>query len=234
VAIVGWHEGMAGQIHSWLEKATDYHIACFVNPVDEHVDIDPSRIHRDATQFSYPTKDSFKDKPLINSSNWVRLLRDLNIRKILITTDNPYQRFKQINHARENEMDLINAIHPTALIMEDVILYDNIILNARAFIGYRAEIFSGTFINTNSHIDHHNVIKHCVTIDPGVVFAGNVTVEPFARIHTGAVIINRRKVGKQSVIGAGSVITKDVPANVTVVGVPGRIIKYLENRGDSI
>ena len=34
VAIVGWEEGVAGQIHSWLEKIGVHHIACFVNPSD--------------------------------------------------------------------------------------------------------------------------------------------------------------------------------------------------------
>ena len=224
VAIVGWHDGSAGQIHAWLEKSCAYHIACFINPSNEMLNIDPSKIRRDATQFSYPTNTSFKDKPLINSTDWTTILMDLNIKKVLITTDDPHQRFEQINQAIKNGLKLINAIHPTAIIMEDAILHDNIIVYPKTFIGYRTELFSGVFV-ISSHLDHHNVIKECVTIDPGVVFAGNVTIGRFTRVHTGAVIKNRIKVGEDSILGAGTVIIKDVPDKVTVVGIPGKIIK---------
>ena len=225
VAIVGWEEGTAGQIDSWLEKTGGYYIACFVNPNDQPLGVDPSNIDRDATKFSYPTKTGFKDKPLINSSNWVQELKELNIKRVLVTTHDPHHRFKEINQARTNGIELINAIHPTSHIMEDVIIGDNVILHARAFIGYRAEVCSGTIIDTNAQVDHHNVIKECVTLDPGVVTAGNVTIGRFTQVHTGTIIINRKRIGENSILGAGTVIIDDVPDNVTVVGVPGRVMK---------
>jgi len=226
IAIVGWGEGTAGQIHSWFEKTGNYQIACFINPTDLPIDVDPKKIDRDATQFSYPTETSFKDRPMINSLNWVRVLKELNISKVLITTHNPHQRFKEISQARKNGIKLVNAIHPTALMMEDAIVGDNVIMHARAFVGYRAEVGSGTIIDTNAQVDHHNVIEQCVTIDPGVVTAGNVTIGRYTKIHTGTIIINRKRIGEGCILGAGSVIIDDVPDNVTVVGVPGRIIKY--------
>jgi sugar O-acyltransferase (sialic acid O-acetyltransferase NeuD family) len=226
VAIVGWEEGSAGQIHSWLEKMGIYHIACFVNPTDKALRIDNRKIRREASQFSYPTKNSFKDKPLLNSSKWAPSLKEYGIKKVLITTDDLHHRFKQIHYADENDFELINAVHPTALVMEDAIIKKNVILNARAFVGYRAEVFSGSIIDSGSQIDHHCVIKYCVTIDPGVVMAGNVTIGDFSTVHTGSVIKNRIQIGNNSIIGAGSVIVEDVPNNVTVVGVPGKIIRH--------
>ena len=225
VAIVGWHDGAAGQIHAWLEKAHDYHIACFVNPTDKLFKIDASQIQRNARQFSYPAENRFKDKPLINSFDWPEILADQGIKNVLVTTDDSHERFEQINMARKKGLKLINAIHPTALIMEEAILHDNIILYPRAFIGYRAELFPGVIV-ASAHLDHHAVVKKCATIDPGVVFAGNVTIGAFARIHTGTVIKNRIKIGENSILGAGTVIIEDVPDNVTVVGVPGKILKF--------
>ena len=142
----------------------------------------------------------------------------------MVTTHDPHQRFKEINQARENGLTLINAIHPTALIMENAILGDNVIMHARAFVGYRSEVFSGTIIDTNAQLDHHNVIEECTTIDPRVVTGGNVTIGRYTKVHTGAIIINRIRIGENSILGAGTVIIKDVPDNVTVVGVPGRIL----------
>ena len=226
VAIVGWEEGTAGQIHSWLETTGEYHIACFINPSDQPIYVDSSNIERDATKFDYPTNVSFKDKPLINSANWLQALKHLDIKYVLVTTPDPKQRFNQINQVREDKLKLINAIHPTALIMEDAIVGENVIMHARVFVGYRAEVFSGTIIDTGAQVDHHNVIKECVTINPGVVTAGNVTIGRFTKVHTGTIIINRKRIGENSILGAGTVIIDDVPDNVMVAGVPGRIIKH--------
>jgi len=65
-----------------------------------------------------------------------------------------------------------------------------------------------------------------VTLDPGVVTAGNITIGRYTQVHTGTVIINRKRIGENSILGAGTVIIDDVPDNVTVVGVPGKIIKH--------
>ena len=225
LAIVGWHDGAAGQIQSWLEKECGYHVACFVNPTDEILHRDPAQIKRDARQFSYPDATTFKGRPLVNSKNWPVVLKNLRIKKVLVTTDDARQRFKQIQQAKKEGLRLISAIHPTAIIMEEAILHENIILYPKSFVGYRAELFPGVIV-ISAHLDHHNVIRECATIDPGVVFAGNVTIGEFSRVHTGATIKNRIKVGRNSMIGAGAVIIEDVPDDVTVVGVPGKIIKF--------
>lgn len=224
IAIVGWHDGAAGQISTWIEKAHGYNVACFINPTDSPLNIDPSRIHREASQFSYPTADSFKGKPLINTTQWTAFLKEMGISKVLVTTDINHERYDQIREARQAGLKLINAIHPTVVIMDEVIMQDNIILYPNTFIGYRTELSAGVIV-TSAHLDFKNIIKECVNIDPGVVTAANIVVGKCTRIHSGAIIKNNMKIGSDSVLGAGTVIIEDVPDHVTVVGVPGKIIK---------
>jgi len=226
IAIVGWHDGGAGQIHSWFQKSGEYQIACFVNPNDEPLNIDPSKIDRDAEQFSYPNENSFKDLPLINSSNWACILKSLNIKKIIITTSKLKERYKQIQTAKKQDFKLINAIHESALIMDNAILGENLMIYPNVYIGYCAEVYTGVALNTGVQLDHHNVLKECCAIDPGVVFPGNVTVGRFTQVHTGVVTKNRIRIGEESIIGAGTVLIKDVPDRVTVAGVPGKVIKH--------
>ena len=55
-----------------------------------------------------------------------------------------------------------------------------------------------------------------------------VEIEDGVFIGTGSSLVPRIKIGKWSVIGAGSVVIKDVPPYSVVVGNPGKIIKTIE------
>ncbi|MBC8182560.1 UDP-3-O-(3-hydroxymyristoyl)glucosamine N-acyltransferase [candidate division KSB1 bacterium] len=223
VAIIGWEEGHAGRIETWLEKVHNYHIACFINPSDTPLDIDPNKIKRDVSQFSYPTENEFKNKPLLNTSQWADSLKKIGINKALVTTDNPKKRYEEICYAKENNLELINAIHPTAYLMEDVLIKENVILHEHSYIGYRTELYDGVIID-GAYLAHHNVIKDCSEIVCGAVLGGNVTIGRFTRVYLGAIIKNRTRVGENSIVGAGSVVLSDVNDNTIVAQKPGKMI----------
>ncbi len=84
-------------------------------------------------------------------------------------------------------------------------------------------------------------ISSLATFGKGVVIYSNVTIggkksnqSKFPRIgnnvtiFTNSSIIGNIKIGNNSVVGAGSVVLKDVPANVVVAGNPAKIIKRLK------
>jgi len=209
IAIVGWYEGTAGRIETWLEKTHKYHIACFINPSNNPPNIKQNKIKRDSSQFSYPTKDSFKSRPLINKLDWAKYLIKLGINKALITTDDQKERYKQITYAKKKKINLINAIHPKANVMSNVILKNNIIIHEDSTIGYKVELYDGAFID-GAYLAHHTVVKECSTILPGCITGGNVTIGKFSRLYLGAIITNKISIGNNTVIGAGSRILKNV------------------------
>jgi len=110
---------------------------------------------------------------------------------------------------------------------------------ARFFTG--VEIHPGATIGRRFFIDHGmgvvigetTEIGENVLIYQGVVLGGvsldkikrHPTLEDRVVVGAGAVLLGPINVGKEAKIGAGSVVIKDVPANSTVVGVPGRIIE---------
>ena len=87
------------------------------------------------------------------------------------------------------------------------------------------KIGKGVLLNLNSTIGHDVVIENYCDLNPGVHISGGCYIESGTTIGTGAVVLPNKKIGKNVVIGAGSVIIKDVPDNSVVVGVPGKIIK---------
>ena len=224
VAIIGWHDGSAGRIESWLESVYDYHIACFINPTDNPLfDKNQKTIKRDVIQFSYPSKDKFKNKPLLNTSHWAAYIKDIGIKKVLVTTPDPLERCDEISYAKENNLELINAIHPTAYLMEDVLIRKNVIIHEHSRIGYRTELHDGVIVD-GACLGHHNVIKDCSYIAPGSNFGGNVTIGRFTTVYLGAIIKNRTQVGENSIVGAGSVVLSDVNDNFIVAQKPGKMI----------
>ncbi len=55
-----------------------------------------------------------------------------------------------------------------------------------------------------------------------------IFIEKNGWIATGATIIGGVRVGENSVVAAGAVVTKDVPPNSLVAGVPAKVIRSLE------
>jgi sugar O-acyltransferase (sialic acid O-acetyltransferase NeuD family) len=227
VAIVGYHDGSAGQVESWFEKATGLKIGCFV--VDStsfaEVDIEEENKKKICKTTDFPQHGIFKGHPVIVSPNWIEKISSLGIRKVLCLDPVNQHRRNQIELVRNSNLQLVSAIHPSALILPRARIDEGVWINAGCVIGYKAEIKSGAIVNTGVQIDHHNVLQECCQVDPGVVTAGNVVLGECCHIHTGAVLVNRVQIGANSIIGAGAVVLKSVPANCTAVGVPARIIR---------
>lgn len=80
-------------------------------------------------------------------------------------------------------------------------------------------------INLDCTVGHDVVIGDYCTINPGTHISGNCTLGEAVDIGTGTNLIPGVRIGDNSVIGAGSVVIRDVPPNVTAVGVPSRIVK---------
>jgi acetyltransferase-like isoleucine patch superfamily enzyme len=59
---------------------------------------------------------------------------------------------------------------------------------------------------------------------------GPVIIEDNVWIGEGAVIMPNVRIGKNAIVGANAVVTKDVPADCVVGGVPARVIRYLRTR----
>ena len=103
------------------------------------------------------------------------------------------------------------------------------------------EIHPGAQIGEGLFIDHGHgvvigetaIIGDNVTLYQGVTLGGtgkeqgkrHPTLGDNVMVSAGAKVLGSFKIGENSKIGAGSVVLKEVPANCTVVGVPGRIVK---------
>lgn len=111
--------------------------------------------------------------------------------------------------------------------------YDNIInegvnLMSGTTITNSIVIEKGCLINLHCTIGHDSFIGQFSELSPGVHISGNCKIGEFCSIGTNATILPKINIGNNVIIGAGTVVTKDIPNNCLVVGVPGKIIKHFE------
>lgn len=82
-------------------------------------------------------------------------------------------------------------------------------------IGNNVAIANGSYVL--GHIGYQPLIEGKETV-----------IEDNVKIFVNCVILPYIRIGKNSVVGAGSVVMKDVPPNVVVMGNPARIVKHLD------
>lgn len=77
-------------------------------------------------------------------------------------------------------------------------------------------------------IGHDVVLADGVTVSSHAFIGGGAQIGANTTVHPHATILPRIKVGRNAIIGAGSVVVKDVPDNVTVFGNPAKVIATRE------
>ncbi|HET8761735.1 MAG TPA: acetyltransferase [Nitrospiria bacterium] len=119
---------------------------------------------------------------------------------------------------------LVNAIHPAAVVGTGARFGEGVMVCAGVVVNPLAVIGDDVILNTSCTVDHHVGIEAHAHVGPGVHLAGEVRVGEGALVGVGANVIPRCAIGAWSVIGAGSAVITDVPAETTAVGVPARVI----------
>lgn len=114
--------------------------------------------------------------------------------------------------------------HPSATISDTAEIGDGAFIGAGAVVQADAHIGAHTIINTLSSVDHDCVIDDFVHVAPGAHVTGSIHIDEGAFVGTGASIIPGVTIGSWSIVGAGSVVIRDIPARSTVAGVPSKLL----------
>jgi sugar O-acyltransferase (sialic acid O-acetyltransferase NeuD family) len=127
---------------------------------------------------------------------------------------------------------LATLIHPSAVVSPCAVIEPGCVVFPLVVVGAKARIGEGTVLNRGSLVGHHTVIGPYSFLGPGANVCGATTLGEQVYIGAGAIVRDRIRVGDRAVVGMGAVAVKDVPADVTVVGIPARPVgRSSEERG---
>jgi sugar O-acyltransferase (sialic acid O-acetyltransferase NeuD family) len=123
---------------------------------------------------------------------------------------------------------LATIIHPTAVISKYSEIEEGTVIFANSVVNPFAKIDKACIVNTGSIIEHDCILGNGVHISPNTAIGGTVNIGSKTWICIGSSIANNIKIGENVIVGAGSVVLKDVPDNVLVAGIPAIIKKKYE------
>lgn len=141
---------------------------------------------------------------------------------------NPYLRDKLSKKFTNLGGVLTSTISNSASIGSyDVIIGKGSNILPGAIFSNSVQLGIGCIVYYNSIITHDCIIGKFVEISPSVTILGRVKIGDYCQIGTNATVLPDISIGKNVIVAAGAVVTKDIPDNCVVVGIPAKIIKKL-------
>ena len=118
----------------------------------------------------------------------------------------------------------VSVVHPTCIESPSVKIGKGTVVMPGTIINSCTKIGDNCIINSSACVDHDCRISNHSHVAPNATLCGGCSIGEGTFIGASATLIQGVRVGKNVVVGAGAVVTKDIPDNVTVVGIPAKKI----------
>ncbi|MBN1187868.1 MAG: NeuD/PglB/VioB family sugar acetyltransferase [Bacteroidales bacterium] len=123
------------------------------------------------------------------------------------------------------EFEFVSTIHPSVIIGRNSSIGKGTVMMAGCIISPNVVIGDFCFFATGAILEHDSVMEDFSSLSAGSVTGGKVKIGKYTAITLSVTIFDRISIGEHSVIGSGSLVTKDIPGNVIAYGNPAKIIR---------
>ena len=116
----------------------------------------------------------------------------------------------------------ISLIHSSAFIGQNTTIGKGVILAFDVHISCDVSIADFVTVMTGSVIGHDSSVGAWSSIGVRSFLGGSAILGQRTTIHTGAIVLPHKRIGKNAIVGAGSVVLRDVKEGITVFGSPAK------------
>jgi sugar O-acyltransferase (sialic acid O-acetyltransferase NeuD family) len=119
-------------------------------------------------------------------------------------------------------------IHPSVLVSRTARIGAGTVVTAAAIVSVNATVGKGCIVNVASAVNHDCRMDDYSSVSGGVHLGGGSAIGFRSSVGVGATLREKVVIGRDTVVGAGAVVTNDLPDEVVAYGVPARVIKQRE------
>lgn len=145
-----------------------------------------------------------------------------------------YEIKKSIVDKINNKFKFATIVHPRVYIHDYITVGQGTIIYEGAILTTNIKIGNHVIISPKCGVGHDSIIKDYVSLLWNVNVSGNDIIEEGVMMGSGSTVIQGKKIGRGSIIGAGAVVIKDIESFSTAVGVPASVIKVDKNKRGNI
>ena len=147
---------------------------------------------------------------------------ELGITGAFVAVGVPQARARLAEVCRSLGLSLPTLIHPSAYLSPEAQIGEGVFLGAGVQVLPGASVGDLCLVNAGTIVSHHVQVGRCNSIGPNATLSGRSRTEPFVFLGAGCTVLPEVRVGQGTTVGAGAVVTRDVAADLTVVGVPAK------------
>lgn len=167
--------------------------------------------------------------PVLGGVDLLENLKETHdIQAVYCPLGNNKLRVRFLTRAAELGYAVPNFIHSSVIVSPGVEMASKgvyILLDAKIMPYTIIEDY--VMISMGANIAHHSKLSKGVFISTGVNFGASIVAFDYAYIGISATIMTGvKELGKNCLVGAGAVVTKNVAENAVVAGVPAKVLKY--------
>lgn len=152
-------------------------------------------------------------------------LEKLSLDTYVVVAIANYKVKKKIVNKINNKFKFATIIDPKVYIHDYMTIGEGTIIYEGAIITANIQVGNHVIISPKCGIGHDSIIKDYVSLLWNVNVSGNDVIEEGVMMGSGSTIIQGKKIGKGSIIGAGAVVIDDIDSFTTAVGVPAKVVK---------
>lgn len=171
----------------------------------------------------------FKNIPIMPFSEFEKGYSNTDT-EVVIALGEPEHKTTLYKKIKETGYAYANVIHPNAMISPEAKLGKGIIVKAGVIVSVDAVIGDNVSIEEYAVIGHDCVIGAHSQISSFVMIAGHCEVGEGTYIAIHVAVRDRIKIGANSVVGMGSMVSRDIPNNVIALGNPARPMKKKDDQ----